>query len=77
MAAINYVAVDGSMETTIRSDTPLAHIHIYIYIIYILYTYTNIYIGTYLIETDETRMYIIYTFKLVNVEGVCVCVVGV
>lgn len=40
MAAINYVAVDGSMETTIRSDTPRVYTYVYTHILYI-YTSVN------------------------------------
>jgi hypothetical protein len=74
MSAINYVAVDGSMETTIRSDTPRAHPHIYIYILHMC-VYTSICIPYYIciIETDDTRIYNTYTlFK----RRVCVCVCG-
>lgn len=42
MAAINYAAVDGSMETAIRLDTPRARAHTqhtYVYNIVLRYVY--------------------------------------
>lgn len=58
MAAINYAAVDGSMETTIRSDTPRARAHTHMYIT--LYLDVCIYRTLFTYNRNRPRACIMY-----------------